>query len=109
MRTSNWQLAIDRDGNKCCRCGCVGSRRYLSAHHIIPREEGGGDHLENLITLCDPCHDIVEKVGYLRTPGLLRAGPAPSPPAKPNTEVGEDWQAWVYGGKRRPPRKRRKS
>ena len=28
----------------------------LRAHHVVPREEGGPDALENLTTLCNPCH-----------------------------------------------------
>ena len=41
-----------RDG--CCvRCG--GNFR-LSAHHVIPRAEGGADHPSNLVALCVTCH-----------------------------------------------------
>jgi len=50
---------IDRDGNRCQECGIeVGRRRGLEphAHHIVPRSSGGADELENLITLCRPCH-----------------------------------------------------
>jgi 5-methylcytosine-specific restriction endonuclease McrA len=28
----------------------------LSAHHVIPRAEGGPDHPSNLETLCVSCH-----------------------------------------------------
>jgi 5-methylcytosine-specific restriction endonuclease McrA len=33
-----------------------GCSRYLVAHHVIPRREGGADHPSNLIALCASCH-----------------------------------------------------
>jgi 5-methylcytosine-specific restriction endonuclease McrA len=32
------------------------STRYLAAHHVIPRNEGGADHPANLEALCVQCH-----------------------------------------------------
>ena len=44
-----------RDGGKCAICGTVDI--YWEMDHIIPVVEGGGDcGLENLRTLCVPCH-----------------------------------------------------
>lgn len=43
---------VQRDG-ACVECG---STRYLAAHHVIPRAEGGADHPANLTTLCASCH-----------------------------------------------------
>lgn len=37
------------------KCGNKGQIR-IQAHHIIPRRHGGGDELENLLTLCASCH-----------------------------------------------------
>ena len=48
---------IRRDGNKCKRCG---TNKYLTAHHVKPRSDGGETIDRNLITLCYKCHDIVE-------------------------------------------------
>ncbi len=45
-------FVVKRDGS-CRRCG---SSYYLSAHHVIPRAEGGADHPANLIALCGACH-----------------------------------------------------
>lgn len=43
---------VQRDG-ACVRCG---QTVFLSAHHIVPRSEGGADLLDNLETLCTRCH-----------------------------------------------------
>jgi 5-methylcytosine-specific restriction endonuclease McrA len=54
--TPTWRqlslAVIERDG-ACVRCG--GDHR-LSAHHVIPREEGGPDVPANLEALCVACH-----------------------------------------------------
>jgi len=54
--TPQWRqlslAVILRDG-ACVRCG--GGHR-LSAHHVIPRAEGGTDTPENAETLCVRCH-----------------------------------------------------
>lgn len=58
---SDWkarrQACLQRDKYNCQVCG---SKENLSAHHIIPRAEGGGHEVDNLITLCGSCHDLVE-------------------------------------------------
>ncbi len=41
----------------CPRCKKIHGE---SIHHIIPRENGGKDNIENLIVLCFKCHDYVE-------------------------------------------------
>jgi len=46
------RFVVSRDGS-CRHCG---SSYYLSAHHVIPRAEGGADHPANLIALCGACH-----------------------------------------------------
>jgi 5-methylcytosine-specific restriction endonuclease McrA len=56
-KTREWKelrdAAVERDGHECKRCG---STKRLTAHHKIPRTEGGADHLDNLKTVCDACH-----------------------------------------------------
>jgi 5-methylcytosine-specific restriction endonuclease McrA len=48
-----------RDGAQCTytdrgkRCE---TRRWLDVHHVIPREHGGTNELENLTTLCSAHH-----------------------------------------------------
>jgi hypothetical protein len=43
-----------RDGYQCQQCSKQHVR--LEAHHIVFREHGGKDTLENLLTLCEQCH-----------------------------------------------------
>ena len=43
-----------RDNYTCQHCGKVNCR--FEAHHKIPAKMGGGDELDNLITLCSICH-----------------------------------------------------
>jgi 5-methylcytosine-specific restriction endonuclease McrA len=47
-----------RDGHRCRTAGC-GSARFLDVHHIVPREHGGTNAPENLITLCAACHRMI--------------------------------------------------
>jgi 5-methylcytosine-specific restriction endonuclease McrA len=42
-----------QDGTKC------GETKWLHQHHIIPKEFGGKDTAENLITLCSSHHRMV--------------------------------------------------
>jgi 5-methylcytosine-specific restriction endonuclease McrA len=51
------KMAMKRDGHQCNHCG---TSFNLTVHHIIPRREGGTDHLDNLQTLCDSCHQVAE-------------------------------------------------
>lgn len=52
----------ERDNWTCRDCGvkCNNGVR-INAHHIIPRRHGGGDELENLLTLCASCHQKRER------------------------------------------------
>ena len=52
IRTQNIYVS-----NVCPRCL---KRKAISQHHLIPRENGGGDNKENIIWLCGECHDEVE-------------------------------------------------
>jgi 5-methylcytosine-specific restriction endonuclease McrA len=36
-----------------------GSRFWVDLHHLKPRSEGGTDHVENLVTLCQSHHRLV--------------------------------------------------
>jgi 5-methylcytosine-specific restriction endonuclease McrA len=44
-----------------CRNPFCQRRRNLTPHHLKKRSQLGGDEMENLITLCVPCHDAVER------------------------------------------------
>jgi hypothetical protein len=45
-----------RDGFTCQYCGRQTPQVILEADHVVPRVEGGGDELENLITACQDCN-----------------------------------------------------
>ena len=49
-----------RDNYTCQNCGGYGGpygNATLNAHHIRPKSKGGVDRLDNLITLCNDCHE----------------------------------------------------
>jgi 5-methylcytosine-specific restriction endonuclease McrA len=102
---------LERDKFTCLRCGVkFRYQKELSVHHLISRSEGGSNHRSNLVTLCHPCHDIVEIEGYktsaeivgsydevevyMPTLAGLDENNAPAP----------DWHTWVYGGGHNPIR-----
>jgi 5-methylcytosine-specific restriction endonuclease McrA len=47
-----------RDSWMCRRCG---SRKSLTPHHVIRRSQLGSDVPGNVITLCLPCHEQIER------------------------------------------------
>ena len=53
LSTQVRNAVLDRDENKCRRCG---STETLEIHHIIPYSRGGKDEVQNLATLCHDCH-----------------------------------------------------
>ena len=54
--TKLWgRLVKERDGERCQHEGC-GATEMLEAHHIIPVSLGGGNTLNNGITLCREHH-----------------------------------------------------
>jgi len=56
---STWVKAVkERDGNKCSACGATGK---LQAHHKRPVARGGGNTINNGITLCMSCHALSHK------------------------------------------------
>lgn len=73
--TAKWrkirETILIRDGRMCVICG---SEEALQVDHIVERQHGGGDQLDNLQTLCAKCHK--SKVGGLfytaSTPPTMR-------------------------------------
>jgi 5-methylcytosine-specific restriction endonuclease McrA len=75
----NWaaqsQLARERDGHTCQDCGLHRVAPALDVHHLTPRATFARDYeranrLENLVTLCRPCHGRRE--GILTRERLMR-------------------------------------
>ena len=56
-----------RDNYTCQDCGWTHEQwnrsdpRHLEAHHIKPHAAGGENTTDNLITLCNICHDVRHK------------------------------------------------
>ena len=50
-----WQI-LERDNFTCQYCGQSAPNVKLEVDHKIPREEGGNDNPENLITSCYACN-----------------------------------------------------
>ncbi len=48
---------LERDRFRCQAPGC-GNSRFLEVHHVKSRSRGGGNKLDNLITLCSGCHRL---------------------------------------------------
>jgi 5-methylcytosine-specific restriction endonuclease McrA len=66
-QTAKWRAArveaLDRDNHTCQGCG---ETNKLVVHHIIPIADNGPKYdLDNLVTLCRPCHAKWEGL-YLR-------------------------------------------
>jgi hypothetical protein len=65
--TNAKQKAKERDGWECQFCGMDDDEhqdeygRGLHAHHIVKDADGGADAPRNLITVCQPCHNTLER------------------------------------------------
>jgi len=99
---------LDRDNFTCQRCGKrSGNGKALTAHHIMPRSEGGANDLYNLIALCNRCHDVVELAGYRTHAEICSMDDDPVVDnEKPLYDREESfprpaWHKYVYGGQRR--------
>lgn len=60
---------LKRDGYKCKNCQWhpddwnSSDPRHLELHHCKPHAEGGGNHADNLRTVCTVCHDEIHRPG----------------------------------------------
>jgi 5-methylcytosine-specific restriction endonuclease McrA len=53
-----------RDRHRCSSPGC-GATRFLEVHHVTPRQAGGANTADNLVTLCSRCHAFAHARGAL--------------------------------------------
>jgi len=97
---------LQRDRYTCQSCRKKFKANQLSIHHIIPRREGGTNQMENLITLCWKCHDMIELAEPpIRTKQqILYHAKALEELERQKLEIRDanepppkDWHAWVYG------------
>lgn len=49
---------LERDQYQCAACG-QGGLNQLHVHHVTYRSRGGDDVLNNLVTLCLGCHQLL--------------------------------------------------
>lgn len=54
------EYVLWRDGHQCQWCKGKSNDQVLNVHHIESRKTGG-DRPENLITLCETCHDYIHR------------------------------------------------
>jgi 5-methylcytosine-specific restriction endonuclease McrA len=69
--------AVERDEGLCRAgfvLGCTG--RAEQVHHILPTERGGLDRMDNLLSVCEPCHNAIHNIDPVEAGrrGLLRGG-----------------------------------
>jgi len=68
VSTLTWEdiraRVLTRDGSRCTVGWLLGGAcsETLDVHHIVPREEGGTDDEDNLMTACHRHHPMVEAV-----------------------------------------------
>ena len=100
---------LERDDFTCYRCEKRSANgKGLSVHHLTPRDEGGPDALNNLVTLCNPCHDYVELEGLRTRAAIAGSYDKESPsvdeeeyiPEREETFKRPLWHKVVYGGQR---------
>ena len=53
LSASRKRRVRERDGHACVLCGAADN---LEIDHIVPYRDGGSNELDNLRTLCRPCH-----------------------------------------------------
>ena len=95
----------------CYRCDKTNSQgREMTAHHIIPRSEGGTMEQSNLVALCNPCHDIVEVSNARSLVDILATYDAGTRVIQIKDFTDREasfkrppWHRWVYGDHRREP------
>ena len=56
-----WQAIIVAKAGRCRVCGA--DIRYVNVqyHHLVPRIQGGDDVADNIVPLCQGCHDQVTR------------------------------------------------
>lgn len=47
---------------ECCEVCGEHRPHSMEEHHVLPRRFGGGDHAENIVTLCASCHAALESI-----------------------------------------------
>jgi len=68
LRRDQRQCMFVHPNGKRCK-----NRRWLQVHHIVEKSLGGGDHVDNLITLCVNHHRLIHwQTGWEEDPKSKR-------------------------------------
>jgi hypothetical protein len=54
------RAVFERDGHRCRLASCSHTR-FLTVHHVVPRECNGPNSMSNLITVCAACHHLLHE------------------------------------------------
>ena len=90
-------MSIKQKG-KCGMCKKELPIKEFTLHHILPRTKGGQNNIDNLIGLCNKCHDIAE-IEELNRNDIINYY---NKGVKKERAIKNDWHMWVYGGYSRP-------
>ena len=100
--------AIFKRDRSSCK-SCFKTRRklliedsFLTVHHILPREEGGQNEVDNLVTLCNACHDKIEELKLRSMSEIYGYFSGTHKHWHRKENEGIKWQQWVYGGYHKP-------
>ena len=53
------EILVDKFGLQCWGCNYIPpDKRYLHLDHIIPKSDGGTNHIDNRALLCQPCNSM---------------------------------------------------
>lgn len=58
---NNRYYIFTRDNYKCVICKGKSKDSILRTHHIIQRKDGGSNRVDNLVTVCNTCHEKYHK------------------------------------------------
>ena len=75
---------------------------FLTAHHIVPRSEVEGNDFDNLITLCNNCHDQIEGMKLRNKEEIYGYLSCDKRHWYHEKSIGQTWQQIVYGGQKKP-------
>lgn len=62
LHPATWKAIWEREDGSClCCCRDLNRETGASAHHLRPRSMGGSKDIQNLVLLCEACHDRLEQ------------------------------------------------
>ncbi|SEO72510.1 HNH endonuclease [Halorientalis persicus] len=62
MSQTRREIVLTRDEDECRYCGVGEPVASLEVHHIKPASAGGNNEKDNLLTLCERCHNAIHRI-----------------------------------------------